>query len=212
MKKPIDPVTVAVVEDDPQIRRSLEAILSRAQGVKCMATFTSGEEALQRLPELRPKVVLMDINLGGMDGVECVRQIARLNLGLQILMLTVHEDSNAIFNSLAAGASGYLLKPPRAAELIAAIHDMIAGGAPMTSSIARKVVQSFGQAPPARETDKLSERETEVLDLLAKGYAYKEVAAQLGISYSTVHTHIERIYEKLHVHSRSHAIAKYLKP
>jgi DNA-binding NarL/FixJ family response regulator len=205
-----EPVTLAIVEDDPRIRQSLVTILSREDSIKCVAAFASGEEALKHLPELRPKVVLMDINLGGMDGVECVRRIAKLNHKMQILMLTVHEDTDAIFQSLAAGASGYLLKPPRAAELVAAVHDVTAGGAPMTSSIARKVVQSFKQAPPAREVENLSAREVEVLELLVKGYAYKEVAAELNISYSTVHTHIERIYEKLHVHSRSHAIAKYL--
>ena len=212
MKKPAvtEPIAVAIVEDDPRIRQSLVTILSRAEGVKCIAAFSSAEEALIHLPDLKPGVVLMDINLTGMDGVECVRHLGKLTPKIQILMLTVHEDTDAIFNSLAAGASGYLLKPPRAAELLTAVRDVIGGGAPMTSSIARKVVQSFTRTPPARETDNLSTREVEVLELLVKGYAYKEVAAELNISYSTVHTHIERIYEKLHVHSRSHAIAKYL--
>lgn len=205
-----EPVSVVIVEDDPRIRQSLVTILSHDDSVKCLAAFASAEEALVHLPELKPKVVLMDINLGGMDGVECVRHLAKQAHKPKILMLTVHEDTGAIFNSLAAGASGYLLKPPRAAELLAAVHDVIGGGAPMTSSIARKVVQSFTRTPPARETDNLTAREIEVLELLVKGYAYKEVAAELNISYSTVHTHIERIYNKLHVHSRSHAIAKYL--
>ncbi len=153
----------------------------------------------------------MDVNLPGMDGVECVRQLSGKLRGTQILMLTVHEDSDAIFNSLSAGAKGYLLKPPRAAELLAAVRDVIAGGSPMSGVIARRVVQSFASGPvPTRETEGLSPREIEVLDLLSKGYAYKEIAAHLGVSYSTVHTHIERIYDKLHVHSRSHAVAKYL--
>lgn len=207
---PTEPVTVAIVEDDPRIRQSLSAILSREESVQCVGAFASGEDALLHLPGLKPKVILMDINLGGMDGVECVRRLARLNHKMQILMLTVHEDAEAIFNSLAAGASGYLLKPPRTSELLAAVHDVNAGGAPMTSSIARKVVQSFKQTPPVREVENLSPREIEILELLVKGYAYKEVAAELNISYSTVHTHIERIYEKLHVHSRSHAVAKFL--
>jgi len=216
------PITVALVEDDPRIRRSLATILAQEDDVLCVGTFSSGEEALRELPALRPKVLLMDVNLPGMTGVECVRELSGKIPGTQILMLTVHEDADVIFNSLAAGASGYLLKPPRAAELIAAVHDVFAGGAPMTSLIARKVVQSFnhhapaaahagpGSAPAAPESEGLSPRETEVLDRLAKGFAYKEIAADLSISYSTVQTHIERIYEKLHVHSRSHAVMKYL--
>jgi DNA-binding NarL/FixJ family response regulator len=208
---PAEPITVAIVEDDARIRRSLSTILSREEDVRCVGTFSSAEEALAELPTLRPKVLLMDINLPGLDGVECVRRLAGKLAGTSILMLTVHEDADAIFNSLAAGASGYLLKPPRAAELLAAVRDVFAGGAPMTSVIARKVVQSFKKSEAtAREADNLSPREVEVLELLVKGFAYKEIAAELGISYSTVHTHIERIYDKLHVQSRSHAVAKYL--
>jgi DNA-binding NarL/FixJ family response regulator len=204
-------ITVAIVEDDSRIRQSLVTILSKAKGVECLGAFGSGEGAVDRLPGLHPNVVLMDINLVGIDGVECVRRLAKDMPKTQFLMLTVHEEAEAIFDSLAAGASGYLLKPPRVTELLNAVHDVIAGGAPMTSSIARKVVQSFGRTPPSpREAENLSAREVEVLELLVKGYTYKEVAAELNVSYSTVHTHIERIYEKLHVHSRSHAVAKYL--
>lgn len=213
MSKPAasQPITVAIVEDDPRIRRSLAAILEQDPGLECVVTCASGEEAIMYLPKLKPKVVLMDINLPGIDGVECVRRLGGQLPGTQILMLSVREDSDVIFDSLSAGASGYLLKPPSAAELIAAVRDVFAGGAPMTSSIARKVVQSFKQAGPSpREADNLSPREIEVLELLVKGFAYKEVAAELGISYSTVHRHIESIYRKLHVHSRSHAVAKYL--
>jgi DNA-binding NarL/FixJ family response regulator len=153
----------------------------------------------------------MDINLPGLDGVECVRRLAEFQPCPQIIMLTVHEDTDYIFESLAAGACGYLLKPVRAAELLAAIKNVYAGGAPMTSSIARKVVQSFKGAKPAQnDVEELSRREQEILDLLAKGYSYKETAEQIGISYSTVHTHIEHIYHKLHVRSRAQAVAKYL--
>jgi DNA-binding NarL/FixJ family response regulator len=156
-------------------------------------------------------VILMDINLPDMSGVECVRQLSQLFPAARILMLTVQEDPDSIFNSLAAGASGYLLKPVRAAELVSAVKDVFGGGAPMTSTIARKVVQSFKQAGSARgEAEKLSPREQGVLDALSKGYSYKETADLLGISYSTVHTHIERIYHKLHVQSRGQAVAKYL--
>ncbi|BCU77464.1 response regulator transcription factor [Luteolibacter sp. LG18] len=205
------PITVALVEDDPRIRRSLTTILAQEEDIRCVGAFPSAEEALMELPSLKPKVLLMDVNLPGMTGVDCVRQLSGKVPGTQILMLTVHEDADVIFNSLAAGASGYLLKPPRASELIAAVRDVFTGGAPMTSLIARKVVQSFNHhAPAANEAEGLSPRETEVLDRLAKGFAYKEIAADLGISYSTVQTHIERIYEKLHVHSRSHAVMKYL--
>jgi DNA-binding NarL/FixJ family response regulator len=176
-----------------------------------VGVFGSAEEALGGLPTLRPTVVLMDINLPKMNGVECVRQMGQLDLKAQILMLTVHEDTDYIFESLAAGAAGYLLKPVRAAELLSAVRNVYAGGAPMTSSIARKVVQSFKQAKPAgNEMNDLSPREQEILDYLAKGYSYKEAAEQIGISYSTVHTYIERIYHKLHVRSRAQAVAKYL--
>ncbi len=204
-------ISVALVEDDERIRRSLAAILRREKDIECVGSFANAEEALGKLPELQPRVILMDVNLPGIDGVECVRRLHGKLRSTQILMLTVHEDSDAIFNSISAGAKGYLLKPPRAAELVAAVRDVISGGSPMSSIIARKVVQSFARGPaPSGETDRLSPRETEILELLAKGLAYKEIAAGLGVSYSTVHTHIERIYDKLHVHSRTHAVAKFL--
>ncbi len=205
------PIRVAVVEDNPRIRSSLGSILSQDPGVECVGLFSGGEEALMALPGLHPKVVLMDINLPGIDGVECVRRITSIMAGVQIVMLTVHRDTEAIYNSLAAGASGYLLKPLRAAALLEAVRDVSTGGAPMTSFIARKVVQSFKQAGHSpRDTDNLAPREVEVLELLVKGFAYKEIATELAISYSTVQTYIQRIYDKLHVQSRSHAVAKYL--
>jgi DNA-binding NarL/FixJ family response regulator len=206
-------LTVALVEDNADIRATMLSILKDAPNCQCVGAFSSGEQALLEIPKLKPKVVLMDISLGGMDGVECVRQLARAMELPQILMLTVHEDPDFIFNSLAAGAAGYLLKPVRAAELLAAVEDVYAGGAPMTSSIARKVVQSFkhfaSTAKPAAEN--LSPREVEVLDHLVKGFSYKEMADAMAISYSTVHTHIERIYKKLHVQSRAQAVARYLR-
>jgi DNA-binding NarL/FixJ family response regulator len=205
-------IKVAIVEDEAAVRGSLEGILRRSGEYECVGTFGSGEEAVAGIPKLQPSVVLMDINLPGMDGVECVRQLSALLPNTFFLMLTVHEDPDSIFNSLAAGASGYLLKPVRAAELLAAVKDVFAGGAPMTSNIARKVVQSFKRTPStAPDTEKLSPRETEVLDFLVKGYSYKEVAEAMKISYGTVHTHIERIYKKLHVQSRAQAVARYLK-
>jgi DNA-binding NarL/FixJ family response regulator len=202
--------TVAIVEDDARVRHSLRAILTRARGIACVGDYGSAEEALRHLPALAPQVVLMDINLPKMDGVECVRRLAQLAPDIQVIMLTVHDDTEAIFDSLEAGASGYLLKPVGATELVAAVRDVFAGGAPMTSDIARKVVQSFKRtAPPEAASVNLTPRETEILDALAKGLIYKQIADQLGISYRTVHTHIEHIYQKLHVRSRSQAVAKY---
>ena len=206
-------ITVTIVEDNDAVRQSMLDILEGAPDCKCVGSFSSGEQALAEIPRLRPKIVLMDISLTGMDGVECVRRLAKEMDLPQILMLTVHEDPDSIFNSLAAGAAGYLLKPVRATQLLAAVKDIYGGGAPMTSSIARKVVQSFKRttpsAKPAAET--LSPREVDVLDYLVKGFSYKETAEAMGISYSTVHTHIERIYHKLHVQSRAQAVARYLR-
>ena len=206
------PITVAIVEDDGPLRASLAGILQRAANCRCVGAFASAEEALREIPGLSPQVVLMDINLPGIDGVQCVRRLAELIPVAQILMLTVHDDPDNIFESLSAGASGYLLKPVRAAELLSAIKDVYAGGAPMTSNIARKVVHSFKRTGAASEEGRqLSPRERDVLDFLVKGYSYKEVAEQMGISYSTVHTHIEHIYQKLHVQSRAQAVARYLR-
>ena len=212
MSKPNDSlITVAIVEDDALVRQSLADILKRGPGVVCVGEHGNAEEAVREIPRVQPKVVLMDINLPGMDGVHCVRRLSELVPATQVVMLTVYDETDAIFNSLAAGAHGYLLKPISSAQLLLAIRDVYAGGAPMTSDIARKVVQAFKRSAPAvAETENLSPREQEVLDFLAKGYLYKEIAEQLNISYGTVHTHIERIFKKLHVRSRSQAVAKYL--
>jgi DNA-binding NarL/FixJ family response regulator len=204
------PISIAIVEDDYGVRTSLAGILQRTADCRCVGEFGSAEEALQQLPALRPDVILMDINLPDMSGVECVHQLSQQLPVVRILMCTVREDPDSIFNSLAAGACGYLLKPIRAAELVAAVKDVYGGGAPMTSVIARKVVQSFKQAGLRGQTESLSPREQDVLNALAKGYSYKETADLLNVSYSTVHTHIERIYHKLHVQSRGQAVAKYL--
>lgn len=205
-------ITVAVVEDDAMVRRSLAGILKRGPGVICVGEYGNAEDALREIPQMQPKVVLMDINLPVMNGVHCVRQLSELAPKTQVLMLTVYDDTDSIFHSLAAGASGYLLKPISADQLLSAVRDVYAGGAPMTSDIARKVVQTFKQpAPASGETESLSPREQEVLDFLAKGYLYKEIAEQLDISYGTVHTYIERIFKKLHVRSRGQAVAKYLR-
>jgi len=206
------PITVAIVEDNPGLRRSLETMLNRAPGIRCVGAFPDGEQSVRELPALRPRVVMMDINLPGMNGVQCVAHLARDLPDTQIIMLTVYDNTDAIFDSLAAGASGYLLKPVRAAQLVAAVKEVVAGGAPMSSSIARRVVQTFKK--PAASTDEipqLAPRERQILDLLNKGFLQKEIAERLSISYWTVQTHIGRIYEKLHVHSRAQAVAKYLR-
>jgi len=205
------PVTVAIVEDSRGLRHSFETMLQRAPGLQWVGSFGDGEQALRDLPALRPRVVLMDINLPGISGVRCVARLAQSLPDTALIMVTVHDDTDAIFDSLAAGAGGYLLKPVRSAQLIAAIKEILAGGAPMSANIARRVVQAFRTAPaPVADLVHLGPRERETLDLLAKGLLLKEIAEQLGISYWTVQEYIARIYEKLHVHSRSQAVAKYL--
>lgn len=205
------PITIAIVEDDAEMRRSLAAIVGRQASMRCVGAYATAEEAVREIPSLAPKLVLMDINLPGMNGVECVRHLSQRAPQSQIVMLTVYDDADAIFNSLAAGAIGYLLKPVRSAELIEAIAEVHAGGAPMSTKIARRVVQAFKKPAPApAEAPELTDRERQVLDLLAKGYQSKEIASQLGVSYWTVETHVAHIYQKLHVRSRAQAVAKFL--
>ena len=205
------PIKVAIVDDDDGVRTKLVHAIARFDGCTCVGQFSSGEDALARLPASSPDVVLMDINLPGMNGIECVRQLKLAHPGIEFIMLTVYEDTESVFNALAAGASGYLLKLVPRPELLEAIQRVHAGGSPMTSHIARKVVQSFRQpAPMGAETTKLSPREQEVLEYLAKGFLYKEISRALDISYDTVHNHIRHIYEKLHVRSRTQAVTKYL--
>jgi len=204
-------ISVSIVEDDAQAREILADWIRRAEGFRCVSEHGSAESALATLPAEKPEVVLMDINLPGLNGIECVRQLKPLLPGTQFLMLTVYEDADHIFNALMGGATGYLLKQTPRDELLAALKQVHAGGSPMTSNIARKVVQSFQQQSPAEadETVALSPREDEVLELLARGYLYKEIAEALAISLPTVNTYIRRIYEKLHVRSRAQAVAKY---
>ncbi|MEO5821413.1 MAG: response regulator transcription factor [Vicinamibacteraceae bacterium] len=203
-------IRVSIVEDDARVRASLARLVDGADRFSCVSQHESGEKAIAELPAVRPDVVLMDINLPGMSGVECVRRLRTLLPALQVVMLTVYEDTDLIFAALAAGASGYLLKRTPPDELLGGILDVHRGGSPITSHIARKVVQSFREADRAGDEDALSPREREVLDHLAQGYLYKEIAARLAISYDTVHTYVRRIYEKLQVHSRTEAVAKHL--
>ncbi|HRT58283.1 MAG TPA: response regulator transcription factor [Candidatus Paceibacterota bacterium] len=203
-------IAVCIVEDDAQARKILAGWISRASGFRLAGEWGNAESALPALPEKKPDVVLMDINLPGMSGVEAVRHLKPLLPQTQFVMLTVYEDADHIYNALAAGATGYLLKQTPRAELLRALEDVHHGGSPMTSNIARKVVQSFRQAPAlATDSEGLSPREQEVLDLLARGYLYKEIAERLNISIPTVNTYVRRMYEKLHVRSRAQAVAKY---
>jgi DNA-binding NarL/FixJ family response regulator len=204
-------ISVSIVEDDAGVRSSLAKLIDSSPGYRCLSQHPTAESAMQELPKANPDVILMDINLPGLSGVECVRRLKPVLPRTQIIMLTVYQNTEHIFNALAAGATGYLLKQTPPAELLSAIHEVHGGGSPMSSHIARKIVQSFQKPlPAAGNTDNLSPRESEVLDLLAKGYLYKEIADKMGLSYATVHTHIRHIYEKLHVRSRTEAVARHL--
>ena len=205
------PINVAIVEDDTGLRESLTILINGTSGFRCSGAYSSAEVALKQVCGNWPNVVLMDINLPKMSGIECVAKLKTLKTDLQILMLPVYEDTNQIFESLMAGASGYLLKETPPAQILEAILDVHRGGSPMSSHIARKVVLYFqkrGQIPEV--ADNLSDRENEVLTYLAKGYRYKEIADILSISVLTVRSHLRRIYEKLHVRSRTEAVVKYL--
>ena len=205
------PIAVAIVEDDARIRESLAILLNGVEGFRCVGSHGSAEEALGAIPSEKPEVVLMDINLPNMSGIECVAKLKARLPAVQILMLTVYDDSERIFRALTEGASGYIVKRTAPDKLLEAIRDAHQGGSPMSPHIARKVVQYFHQLGPAkRETEALTDREREVLEHLAKGYLYKEIADALGIGVETVRRHLTNIYAKLHVHTRTEAAVKYL--
>jgi DNA-binding NarL/FixJ family response regulator len=205
-------ISVSIVDDEKELRHSITTFVNGAPGFKCVGAYGSAEAALKGLPADQSDVVLMDINLGGMSGIECVEKLKVQAPHLQILMLTVYEDTDQIFQALAAGASGYLLKRSSPTKLLQAIREVHAGGSPMTSSIARKVVASFQKSKPTAEKQThLSPREETVLNCLAKGFTYKQIADELDISIDTIRTYLRRIYEKLHVQSRTEAVAKYLR-
>jgi len=215
-----DSLRIAIVDDDLGVRRTLEQTITQFGGCSCSAVCVSGDEALKQLPILLPDVVLMDINMPGTNGIECVRRLKAEHDRMEFIMLTVYEDTESIFQALAAGASGYLLKRAAPTELEAAIRLVQAGGSPMTSHIARKMVQSFRRPltpviTPGQPTGRLTEdeeltpRQQEILEHLARGMLYKEIAAALGVSLETVNNHIRQIYRKLHIRSRSQAVAKF---
>jgi len=204
------PIIVSIVEDDRETRESLAALVGSSPGLRCAGTYATGEEALRGIPAGKPDVALVDINLPGRSGIECVAQLKARMPQLQVLMITTYDERDLIFRSLRAGASGYLLKKTSRAKLIEAIEEVHAGGAPMSMPIARKVVNHFHEIlQPASDVEKLTPREQEILAHLAKGALYKEIAAHLGITIGTVQTHVKHIYEKLHVQSRSKAAAKF---
>ena len=205
----METIRVAIVEDDNDIRQSFEAIIGSAPGYACLKTYDNAEAAVADIPAQKPDVVIMDIHLPGMSGIDAVRILKEEMPSLQIAMCTVYEDDEHIFNALRAGASGCLLKRTTPDKLLEAVSDLHQGGSPMSSEIARRVVASFRKttAPPP-ELAVLTPREKEILDLLAKGYLYKEIAAELFISIETVKRHIHNIYEKLHVQTRTEALNK----
>ncbi len=192
------------------MRESFAAVLNKMPGLCCQATYATAEDALRGLPKEPPEVALVDVHLPGMDGIECVSRLKALLPELRILMLTRYEQRDTIFDSLRAGANGYVLKSAPLVELVHAIEQVYAGGAPMTMQIARKVVEYFHQAEPSvRDLERLTARESEVLKLLARGFRYQEIADTLGNSLSTVRSHVHSIYRKLQVNSRGHVIAKF---
>jgi DNA-binding NarL/FixJ family response regulator len=204
-------ITFSVVEDQPELRQSLVDWLGSAPGLRCVGSHATGEEALRQIPKENPDVVLMDINLPGMGGIQCVSRLKHSMPELDVLMLTTYDDGQSIFDSLRAGADGYLLKNQSREELVAAVEQVHAGGSPMSMQIARKVINHFHTPHRAgSDLEQLTNREHEILRLLAKGYMYKEIADQLQISMSTLRTHISAVYQKLHVHSRTEAAMKFV--
>jgi DNA-binding NarL/FixJ family response regulator len=202
--------SVAVVEDDQGLRKQLVELLGTAPDIQCLGAFASGEEALKRIPVLKPDVVLMDIQLPGISGIKCVAELKKAIPAVRIIMVTIYEDSERIFKALKAGANGYLVKsaPPR--QMLEAVRDALGGGAPMSSHIASKVIEHFHTLGPApEETENLSPREQQVLDLLAAGFIYKEIGDKLNIRVSTVRTYVENICQKLHVRNRLEAVARH---
>jgi DNA-binding NarL/FixJ family response regulator len=206
------PITVAIVEDNASVAESLQRAITLNGNCTCVSSSRDGEHAIRVLPKHRPDVVIMDIELPGMSGIECTARLKRLLPETQVLILTVYTDTQQIFKALEAGASGYLLKRATPDEIARSILDVKNGGAPMSAEIARKVVQSFRKpAPPQAAIEVLTPREAEILELLAQAYTSKEIALQLGVGYQTVCSHLGRIYAKLHVRSRTEAVVKYFK-
>lgn len=206
-------ITVGVVEDSAILRRNLRRWLDQTPGFKCLCTCANGAEALELIPARRPQVVLMDIQMPGMSGVECAARIKQVLPSVQIIMLTVYEDIEMIFKALRAGACGYLLKRSPHQEILEAIREILQGGAPMTSAVARKLVAAFQEPVPAADAgSSLTAREREILDLLSRGLSNKEIGAKLTLSQFTVRNHLAHVFEKLHVRCRTEAVMAYQRP
>jgi DNA-binding NarL/FixJ family response regulator len=201
-------ISIAIIEDDEDIREILENLVRTTEGFECAGTFANAETGLEFLTVHHADIVLMDINLPGMNGIECVRQLKLIHPEMQFIMCTVFQDDDSVFNALKAGATGYLLKTDDPGSIIEAIHELHAGGSPMTPQIARRVMESFKKPAVNELLHLLTKRETEMLNFLAKGFRYKEIAEKLFISTETVRKHINNIYQKLHVQSRTDAINK----
>jgi DNA-binding NarL/FixJ family response regulator len=205
-------IGVAIVEDHPDLRNSLALILKSTSGFRCVGAYDRCETLLDDLDSTRPQVILMDIGLPGMSGIEGVKRVLKLYPETKIMMLTIYEDDAHLFQAVCAGASGYLLKRSSPVEILAAIEQVVAGGVPMSSSIARQVIEMFKDfAPKPQNSESLTPRERELLKSLADGLDYKQIAERHFISVDTVRNHIRHIYEKLHVHSKSEAVSKALR-
>jgi DNA-binding NarL/FixJ family response regulator len=204
-------ITISIVDDEKELCQSIATFVNGAPGFRCVSMYHCGEAALGHLQADRPDVVLMDIHMAGMSGIECVKRLKAMMPQLQIMMLTVYEDTDQIFQALSAGASGYMLKRSTPSKLLDAISEVHAGGSPMSSPIARKVVASFQRTRPKDgEHAHFTSREQSVLDCLANGLTYKQTADKMNISIPTIRSYLRRIYEKLHVQSRTEAVAKYM--
>jgi DNA-binding NarL/FixJ family response regulator len=202
------PIRVGIVEDDPRLREHYQALVTGAPDLELIGAYPSAEAALEALPGASPDAVLMDINLPGIDGIECVRRLRATLPGVQVVMLTAFDDSNQVFESLKAGATGYVLKRANGAEILDAVRDVHGGGSPISSAIARKLVQYFAPKAALPEVAALTEREREVLEQLSRGLQYKEIADTLGITINTVRQHVRAIYTTLEVRSRAQAVEK----
>lgn len=203
-------IAVSIVEDIKEIRESLKQLLQTSDGFLCLSTYSNAEDALNNLPDVNPDIVLMDINLPGMNGIECIKKIKSIAPQIQFMMFTIYEDGEQVFEALTAGASGYLLKKTPKEKILEALQELHEGGSPMSAHIARKVVRYFQHSKEENKNDaSLSSREKEVLELLAKGFLYKEIGDQLNIATGTVRQHIHKIYEKLHVQNRTEAVNKF---
>lgn len=201
-------INVVIIEDEKEIRQSLQLLISGSEGFVCENVFSNAEDAIVAIPSLSPDVVLVDVNLPGKSGIECVKTLKPLYPKIHFLICTTYEDADTVFKALKAGATGYLTKTVQPSKLLDSITDIYNGGSPMNSHIARMVVSHFNQAPKNLELEKLSSREQEILEALSQGFRYKEIADKLFLSTETVRTHIRNIYGKLQVNSRTDALNK----